>query len=255
MGYRGFPVTRALPGASFHGCADIHGQGERVRVRGFNLGVLGKQVLIVCRGEIKEAMTTEILERLVNHLIAMVNEGEQAFVIRKIASSLITIFRHHATPWKRALWQLAASLAHGGYVSEQEAQTVDFLKLMPALNKAQATALMFFSISLAEETLRLDTEPQDIVGPVVQRAAANIKDGLLLVHYIMQQIAHQPALAQSGSPEVTLVMETMSSWKVRNTSFSACSYYSLPLNLTRLGLESSPVASTLGMVRKDVHWL
>lgn len=162
-------------------------------------------------------MATEIQERLINHFISMVNEGEQAFVTRKLASSLITVFRHHATPWKRALWQLAASLAHGGYVSEQEAQTVDFVRVMPALTTEQATALLFFSIALAEETLRLDTEPQDLVGPVVQRAVANIKDGFLLVEYVMQQISHHPALAQSESPEVSLGIEAMSSWKVRDT--------------------------------------
>lgn len=161
-------------------------------------------------------MTTEIQERLTNHFIAMVNEGEQAFVTRKLASSLITVFRHHATPWKRALWQLAASLAHGGYVSEQEAQTVDFLSVIPALTTEQATALSFFSLALAEETLRLDTEPQDLVGPVVQRAVTNIKDGFLLVQYIMQQIANHPGLAQSDSPDVALGIEAMSSWKVRS---------------------------------------
>lgn len=221
-----------------------------------NPEILDRQALIVSSGEIKEAMTTEISERLINHFIAMVNEGEQAFVIRKLASSLITIFRHQATPWKRALWQLAASLAHGGWVSEQEAQTVDFLELMPALNTAQATALVFFSIALAEETLRLDTEPQDLVRSVVQRAVTNIKDGLLLVHYILQQIAHHPALTQSDSPEVTLVVETMSSWKVRHrTLYSNRSQHSLPLNFARLGLQSSEVAFTLVMVKRGVSWL
>lgn len=144
----------------------------------------------------------------------MVNEGEQAFVTRKLASSLITIFRHHASPWKRAIWQIAASLAHGGYISEQEAQTVDFLSVMPALTTEQATALLFFSVALAEETLRLDSEPQDLVGPVLQRAVVNIKDGFLLVQYIVQQIANHPALANSDSPEVALCVEAMGSWKV-----------------------------------------
>lgn len=160
----------------------------------------------------------EIQERLINHFITMVTEGEQAFVIRKLASSLITIFRHHASPWKRALWQLAASLAHGGYISEQEAQTVDFLSVMPALNTEQATALLFFSVALAEEALRLDTEPRDLVGPAIQRAVANIKDGFLLVQYIMQQISNHPALAESDSPEVALSIEAMNSWKVMTLS-------------------------------------
>lgn len=180
------------------------------------MGVPEAQSANIFSGEIKEEMTTEIQERLINHFIAMINEGEQAFVIRKLASSLIAIFRHHASPWKRALWQLTASLAHGGYISEQQAQTVDFLSVMPALTTEQATALLFFSVALAEETLRLDTEPQDFVGTINQRAVANIKDGFLLVQYIMRQIANHPALASSNSPEVALSIEAMNSWKVRD---------------------------------------
>lgn len=176
----------------------------------------------------------QVLERLINHFIAIVNEGEQAFVVRKLASSLIAIFQHHSTQWKRALWQLAASLAHGGYVPEQESQTVDFLSgVLPALTTLQATALLFFSVALAEETLRLDAEPQDLVRPVIQRAVTNIKDGFLLVQYVVQQIAHHPAIADSESPEVTLVNEAMSSWKVRGMRHRLLPHLRVSL-LTRL---------------------
>ena len=175
-------------------------------------------------------MAVQILERLVNHFIAIVNEGEQAFVIRKLASSLIAIFRHPTTSWKRALWQLAASLAHGGFVQEEQSQTVDFLSgVLPALSTPQATALLFFSVSLAEETLRLDTEPQNLVAPVIQRAVSNIKDGFLLVQYIMRQIAQHPSVSQGESPEITLANEAMIAWKV---SLLAQGRYPVPM--TRL---------------------
>lgn len=207
-------------------------------------------------GEIKESMTTEIQERLINHFIAMVNDGEQAFVTRKLASSLIAIFRHHASPWKRTLWQLAASLAHGGYISEQEAQTVDFLGVMPALTTEQATALLFFSVALAEETLRLDTEPQDLVGPVLQRAVANIKDGFLLVQYIMQQIAHHPGLTNNDSPEVALSIEAMNSWKVKKLEvhFVPNTRRLTPFSPARLGLGSLVSASIQVMETNGAHW-
>ncbi|KAJ5665335.1 Armadillo-like helical [Penicillium maclennaniae] len=168
----------------------------------------------VSGGEVKETMAAQILELLVNHFITIVNEGEQAFVIRKLASSLIAIFRHPTIPWKRALWQLAASLAHGNFVQEDQSQTVDFLSgVLPALSTPQATALLFFSVSLAEETLRLDTEPQNLVAPVIQRAVSNIKDGFLLVQYIMRQIAQHPSISQGESPEITLANEAMIAWK------------------------------------------
>ncbi|KAJ5983521.1 hypothetical protein N7481_005620 [Penicillium waksmanii] len=163
--------------------------------------------------DIEESMTVEILAQLVNHFVAIVNEGEQAMVIRKLASSLTTIFRHPKSPWKRAIWQLAASLAHGGYVSEQESQTVDFLNgVLPALSTQQALALSFFSVALAEDGLRLEVEPQD-AKPILERCQANTEDGFLLVRYIMQQISISEAALREESTEVTLGNEAMSSWK------------------------------------------
>lgn len=143
-------------------------------------------------------------------------------VIRKLASSLVAIFRHKASSWKRALWQLAASLAHGGYVSESDSQTVDFLTgVLPALNTQKATALVFFSVALAEEGLRLETEPQDIVSPIIQRLVENIGDAFLLVQYIIQQITIHASEASSESLEATLSNEVMGSWKVR-TDYLLC---------------------------------
>lgn len=118
---------------------------------------------------------------------------------------------------------------------------MDFLSVMPALTTEQATALLFFSVALAEETLRLDTEPQDLVGPVLQRAVVNIKDGFLLVQYIMQQIANHPALANSDSPEVALCIEAMSSWKVSNPKHALLSEHLTAYSfLLSLGLARCP---------------
>lgn len=168
------------------------------------------------RSEIEEPMTWQILERLINHFITIVNEGEQAMVVRKLASSLVAVFRNAASSWKRALWQLAASLANGGYVSESNSQTVDFLNgVLPALNTQKAIALVFFSVALAEEALRLEAEPQDLVGSVIQRVVENIGDAFLLVRYIIRQIAYHASEAGSESMESTLGNEAMSSWKVR----------------------------------------
>ncbi|KAJ5758926.1 hypothetical protein N7520_006082 [Penicillium odoratum] len=179
------------------------------------MGALTFTVKINVSGnDIEEAMTWQILERLINHFITIVNEGEQAMVVRKLASSLVAVFRNAASSWGRALWQLAASLAHGGYVSESDSQTVDFLNgVLPVLNTQKATALLFFSVALAEEALRLETEPQDLVGSAIQRVVANIGDAFLLVQYIIRQIAYHVSEASSGSMESTLGNEAMGSWK------------------------------------------
>ncbi|KAJ5784668.1 Armadillo-like helical [Penicillium pulvis] len=168
----------------------------------------------VSGGEIGEPMTWQILERLVNHFITIVNEGEQAMVVRKLASSLVAVFRNSASSWKRAIWQLAASLAHGGYVAESDSQTVDFVNgVLPVLNTQKAIALVFFSVALAEEALRLEAEPQDLVGSVIERVVENIGDAFLLVQYIIRQIAYHASEAGSESMESTLGNEAMGSWK------------------------------------------
>jgi hypothetical protein len=157
------------------------------------------------------------MQHLINRFVHMVNKGEQAMVVRKLASSLVAIFRHPVTPWKQAVWQLAASLVHGGYVSEELARGVDFQKrILPELNKNGSGALLFFSIALAEEALRLDSEPQDgaTETSALQRALLNIKDGLLLVQFVLNGMMQQAQTAGDDALDVSLGAEAMSSWKV-----------------------------------------
>lgn len=157
-------------------------------------------------------------------------------VIRKLASSLVAIFRNAACSWKRAIWQVAASLAHGSYVTEEQSRTVDFLGgLLPALTTQKATALTFFSIALAEEASRLDTEPQDLVSSVIQRVVENINDAFLLVRYTLQQIAHKAAVSEIDQAEVTLGNEAIGSWKV-GVLHHACKIHCLVLTFWDVGL-------------------
>lgn len=157
----------------------------------------------------------QISQHLINHFIAIVEEGEQAMVTRKLASSLVTIFRHPKSITKRALWQLAASLANGGFVSEEDAQAADFLgRCLPALNPQKATALLYFSVALAEEGSRLETEPQDLAEPVIKRIIKNIKDALLLVQYILQQLSSHTQGGEDAPTDEILGTEAMGSWKV-----------------------------------------
>ncbi|KAJ5417109.1 uncharacterized protein N7487_000659 [Penicillium crustosum] len=166
--------------------------------------------------EINQNSATEIMQHLINRFVALVTNGEQAMVVRKLASSLVAIFRHPVTPWKQAIWQLAASLVHGGYVSEEESRAVDFQeRILPALSKSGSGALLFFSIALAEEALRLDSEPQDGTGDTsaIQRAIHNIKDGLLLVQFVLGEIMQHAKAAGDDAVDVALAAEAMNSWK------------------------------------------
>ncbi|QQK43222.1 Importin 13, putative [Penicillium digitatum] len=166
--------------------------------------------------EINQNSATEIMQHLINRFVALATNGEQAMVVRKLASSLVAIFRHPVTPWKQAIWQLAASLVHGGYVSEDQSQAVDFQEqILPALSKSGSGALLFFSIALAEEALRLDSEPQEGSGDssAVQRAIHNVKDGLLLVQFVLGEIMQHAKVAGDDVIDVALAAEAMNSWK------------------------------------------
>ncbi|KAJ5576025.1 Armadillo-like helical [Penicillium sp. DV-2018c] len=164
--------------------------------------------------EINEDEAAEIMQHLINRFVALVNHGEQAMVVRKLASSLIAIFRHPSTKWTQAVWQLAASLVHGGYISEEQSQTADFREqILPALNKNGSGALLFFSVALAEEALRLESESGSGETSVLQRAILNVKDGLVLVQFILMGIMQHAHAAGEDAVDVALATEAMSSWK------------------------------------------
>lgn len=138
-------------------------------------------------------------------------------MVRKLASSLVAILRHPITPLKKAIWQLAASLVHGGYVSEEVARGVDFAeRILPELNKNATGALLFFSIALAEEALRADSESQGGQTSVLQRAIWNMQDGLSLVQFVLNGIMQYAHTSGDDAVDVALATEAMSSWKVRH---------------------------------------
>ncbi|KAJ5319174.1 Armadillo-like helical [Penicillium brevicompactum] len=166
--------------------------------------------------EIDENGASEITQHLINRFVDLVNEGEQALVVRKLASSLVAILRHPATPMKQAVLQLAASLAHGEFVSEELVQGVDFEeRILPRLNQHASGALLFFSIALAEEALRVDSEPQAGAGQTsaLQRAILNMKDGLTFVQFILRNMMLIARTAGENVVSVDLAAEAMSSWK------------------------------------------
>lgn len=179
---------------------------------------LRAQYLTQSRSEIDENGANEITQHLINRFVDLVNEGEQALVVRKLASSLVAILRHPATPMKQAVLQLAASLAHGEFVSEELVQGVDFEeRILPRLNQHASGALLFFSIALAEEALRMDSEPQAGAGQTstLQRAILNMKDGLTFVQFILRNTMLIARTAGEDVVSVDLAAEAMSSWKVR----------------------------------------
>jgi hypothetical protein len=219
------------------------------------------QSLIQNRNGLDESSATEIMQHLINRFVHMVNKDEQGMVVRKLASSLVAIFRHPVTPWKQAVWQLAASLVHGGYVSEELARGVDFQeRILPELNQNGSAALLFFSIALAEEALRLDSEPQEGAADTsaLQRALLNIKDGLLLVQFVLNGMMQHAQTAGDDAVDVALGAEAMSSWKVSHQinilGLALLRTYLLIDIIARRGWVFMEIASAL-LLKMSTYWL
>ncbi|KAL2818454.1 armadillo-type protein [Aspergillus cavernicola] len=144
---------------------------------------------------------TELIGRLVDHYVFLVNSGEGSLVIRKLASSLATIFLKADAPWARAVLSLGASLANGKNVREQDCVSIDLRNaILPAMSERQVVALLYFSNTLSEEINRLGSEsrkPGD-----THRISENVRDGLLLVEFVLAQILQHNDSGGAVSSEV-----------------------------------------------------
>ena len=107
------------------------------------------------RQKLSEDDAREILGRLLDHYVLLVNGGERAVVLRKLASSLVTIFLKPKSPWTRAILNVAVSLVVDKYVPEERCQGIDMeTAALLAMNETQLVALLYFSHVLAEDTNR-----------------------------------------------------------------------------------------------------
>ncbi|KAL4806137.1 armadillo-type protein [Aspergillus unguis] len=150
----------------------------------------------------------ELIGRLIDHYVFLVNGGER-LVIRKLASTLATIFLKADTPWTRAILSLGASLANGKYVAEVDCASVSLQNILPALSEGQVVSLLYFSNILAEDISRLGTEsrkPED-----TRRISENLCDAFLILEFVLSQILQHGA---SGGNEIpgTEAINSYHSW-------------------------------------------
>ncbi|PKY06229.1 putative importin 13 [Aspergillus campestris IBT 28561] len=138
----------------------------------------------------------ELLGRLIDHYVFLVNGGGQPFVIRKLATSLATIFLKANSPWAHAIWNLAASLANGKYISEEQCQSVDLQNaVLPAMAERQVMALLYFANILGEEINKWSSESRR--GADSGRISKNAQDAFLVVEFVLRHIVQQEV---SGNP-------------------------------------------------------
>ena len=112
-------------------------------------------------------------------------------MIRKLASSLATIFLKPKAPWTRAIKSLAASLANGKYVPEQQCQSFDLQNaILPAMPERYVASLLSFCNILGEEINRSSEsrKPED-----ADRISQNVEDAFALVNFVLYNILQQRA--------------------------------------------------------------
>lgn len=154
----------------------------------------------------------ELLGRLIDHYVFLVNGGERPLVIRKLASSLATIFLKPNAPWSRALCNLAASLADGKHVSEEYCKSIDLRNaVLPAMSERHVTSLLYFSNILAEEIHRWSSEPRR--SREEHHTYVNVKDAFSVVDYVLSHIMRQHASGIPASDEA-LGTEAINSYQV-----------------------------------------
>ncbi|KAI9929911.1 hypothetical protein MW887_011721 [Aspergillus wentii] len=165
--------------------------------------------------QLNESEAQELLGRLIDHYVFLVNGGERPLVIRKLASSLATIFLKPSAPWTRALLNVAASLANGKYLSEEQCQSIDLeTAVLPAMSEKQVVALLYFSNTLAEEFNKYGSETRRSAEG--HRVAKNVNDAFCLAGFVLRHLLQQEA---SGSPvsDAAPGVEAINSYHMRET--------------------------------------
>ncbi|KAL3463978.1 armadillo-type protein [Aspergillus heterothallicus] len=164
--------------------------------------------------------TRELIGRLIEHYVFLVNAGERPLVIRKLASSLATIFLKAGSPWTRSILSLGASLASGKSIREEDCQSISFQSaILPALGQNQIVSLLYFSNILAEEINRLGSDSRR--GDDVHRISENIQDAFFLVQFALLQILHHDASGSGVFNEVpgAVALDSYQSWIAVRSSF------------------------------------
>ncbi|KAF7591246.1 hypothetical protein BBP40_001807 [Aspergillus hancockii] len=168
--------------------------------------------------QLNEGEARELLGRLIDHYVLLVNGGERPLVVRKLASSLATIFLKQNSPWNHALWNLATSLANGKHLSEEQCQSFDLQDaVLPAMSERQVVSLLYFSNILAEEIHRWN--PESRRNGDSKRVSENIKHSFLLVEFVLHHMLQQESSGHpisDGGPGVEAINSYQSWTLVRN---------------------------------------
>jgi hypothetical protein len=97
----------------------------------------------------------DLLIRLVDYFLLLVNREETPVVMRKFVTSMAAFFFKPGAPWTHCVRNVAVSMANGKYLPEDQCQQHSFEAFaLPSLSYERILAILSFSTMLAEEALR-----------------------------------------------------------------------------------------------------
>ncbi len=125
-----------------------------------------------------ESEARSLVERLLQHLIRLVNRGESALVIKKLCSALVAYYLLPSTLWSRPVFNVMVSLSQRQGFDISGLSTLD---LAQSLSNHQLLAALWFSMGLAEEAKQaLVVNEQSLRYDM--RVAANTEDVASLLY-------------------------------------------------------------------------
>ncbi|EEP79357.1 predicted protein [Uncinocarpus reesii 1704] len=151
----------------------------------------------------------ELLVRLVDYFVLLVGKHETTVVMRKFIASMTTMFFKPQAPWTHCIRHVAISLANGKYLPEEQLDQQTFQALaLPSLNYDRLVAVLSFSTTLAEESMRHSSSSINYH----DRLVANLNDAFFLINYAFQRvIAQAPATTVSSNQSSNTALEAIKS--------------------------------------------
>lgn len=133
---------------------------------------------------LNEADATQLLYRLLEWLIQLVNAKESTLVIRKLCSALIAYYLRPSGPWNQCIRHLIVSLNAGQPIpfDQLTAQQSTTSSIIDTLNAAQIQPTLWFATGLVEEVNKADNASIQNY-KYYERVSSNIADVVELLHY------------------------------------------------------------------------
>ena len=110
--------------------------------------------LTLCRERLNDQESQDLLVRLMNFFMVLVGKNETPMVMRKFLTAMTAFFFKKTSRWTRCILHVALCMVNGKYVPEELADVTFEPSTLSSLSYKTVMAVLWFSTTLAEESLR-----------------------------------------------------------------------------------------------------